>query len=201
MRIRKRLLVNRLWRLSPMSIAKRLSLACVIGVFICSAASAQITFVQLTDPHLFDDPPEANENRRALMACVTKIDKSTGAGAVYKFVVVTGDIGIEKLIKPLVDRKLTTATQEERDSIDQAITLKITSAAWDVAKIIGQSRVKVWLFLPGNNDLIAEDPGTINYYRDFIAQLRQLLPDKEIIDLCPTDDPNSGFYTADSGFV
>jgi tetratricopeptide (TPR) repeat protein len=184
-----------------MSIAKRLSLACVISVFLCSAASAQITFVQLTDPHLFDDPPEANENRRALMTCVTQIDKSIGAGAVYKFVLVTGDIGIEKVVKPLLDRKQATASPQERDSIDQAIILNITSAAWDIAKIIGQSRVKVWLFLPGNNDLIGEDPDTINYYRDFIAHLRQLLPDKEVIDLCPTDDPNSGVYNADSGFV
>jgi tetratricopeptide (TPR) repeat protein len=197
-----RLLAERLWWLSPKLVLNRLSLACVIVAFICGATSAQVSFVQITDPHLYDDPPEANENKRALIACVMKIDKLIGTGADYKFAVVTGDIGIEKLVKPLVDRKkLPNTNQEELKRIDRAITLKITGAALEVANIIGQSRVKVWLFLPGNNDLIAEDPKTVNYYRDFVVLLGQALPGKEVIDLCPTDDPNSGVYTPDNRFV
>ena len=62
--------------------------------------------------------------------------------------------------------------------------------------------MKVWLFLPGNNDLIDEKTDTINYYRTFIDQLRWNLPGKEVIDLCPTDaDPKSGVYSAYDGFA
>ena len=88
-----RLLANRLCWLSPKPIFNRLSLACVIVAFICGATSAQVSFVQITDPHLYDDGQEANENKHALLACVTKIDKLIGTGSDYKFVVVTGDIG------------------------------------------------------------------------------------------------------------
>src|SRR3989442_4791108 len=109
---RTRLWGNRLWWLSPKFVLNRLSLACVITVFICGAASAQIKFVQITDPHLYDDGQEANDNKRALMACVTKIDKLIGTGADYKFVVVTGDIGIEKLVKPLLAEKKPSSNKE-----------------------------------------------------------------------------------------
>jgi tetratricopeptide (TPR) repeat protein len=196
-----RLLANRLWSLSLRPVFNRLSLTCVIVVFICGATSAQVSFVQITDPHLYDDGQEANENKRALMACVTKIDRLIGTGADYKFAVVTGDIGIEKLVKPLLAEKKPSSNKDEIDRIDRAINLKITGAALEVANIIGQSRVEVWLFLPGNNDLIDEKPDTINYYRDFVVLLRQALPGKEVIDLCPTDDQNSGVYAPDNSFV
>jgi len=196
---RMRVLANRLGYRAARPVVQRLSLACLIVVFICAAASAQVSFVQITDPHLYDEGQEAVENKRALIACLTKIDKLIATGANYKFAVVTGDIGIEKLVEPLIGQRK--GNQEEIDRIDRAITLKLTGAALEVAHIIGQSKVKAWLFLPGNNDLVSEDPNTINYYRDFVVLLRRELPGKEVIDLCPTDDQNSGVYTPDNSFV
>jgi len=211
---RTRLRANQLRRLLPKLILNRLSLACVIAVFVCGAASGQIKFVQITDPHLYDDGQET-ENKRALAVAVTKINTLIDFGGDYRFVVVTGDIGIEKLVKPLLDQqeelrkekekaeqKDKAAIQEKIDRIDRAIPLKITGAALEVANILGQSKMKAWLFLPGNNDLIDEKTDTIKYYRDFIEQLRQNLPGKDVIDLCPTDtDPKSGVYSAVDGFA
>lgn len=212
-----RLLANRLCWLSPKPIFNRLSLACVIVAFICGATSAQVSFVQITDPHLYDDGQEANENKRAFAASVTKINQVIDSGGDYRFVVVTGDIGIEKLVKPLIDQRQKATKQEEIDRIDRAIPLRITGAALEVANLIAQSKVKTWLFLPGNNDLIDEqiwlslrsNNGRIDktidgikYYRDFVAELAQALPSKEVIDLCPNDkDRASGVYSAYDGFA
>lgn len=179
---------------------KRVLLAFIVSLFICIAGFAQVSFVQITDPHLYDDGQEAAENKRALIDCVTKIDNMLSEGADYKFVVITGDIGIEKLIKPLIEQKEKAPNAEEVDRIRRAIDSRVTEAALDVANVLAPSRIKVWLFLPGNNDLIDEKPDTINYYREFMKQLRTALPGKKVVDLCPTDDPDSGVFTWDDSF-
>jgi hypothetical protein len=151
---------------------KRVLLAFIVSLFICIAGFAQVSFVQITDPHLYDDGQDAAENKRALIDCVTKIDTMLSEGADYKFVDITGDIGIGKLIKPLIEQKEKAPNAEEVDRIRRAIDSRITEAALDVANVLAPSRIKVWLSLPGNNDLIDEKPDTINYYREFIKQLR-----------------------------
>jgi hypothetical protein len=43
-------------------------------------SSAQVRLVQITDPHLFDEEPEAWNNRKALAARVKKINERVDAG-------------------------------------------------------------------------------------------------------------------------
>jgi hypothetical protein len=186
--------------ISLKSIVRYLLLGSVVSLLLCIAASAQVSFVQVTDPHLYDDGQEAAENKRALIECVTKIDNMMAAGADYKFGVVTGDIGIEKLVKPLIDQREHAVSPEEIDRINRTIDNRITGAAMEVANVLAPSKISVWLFLPGNNDLIDEKTDTINYYREFIKQLGNALPGKKVIDLCPTDDPHSGVYSWNDSF-
>src|SRR5712692_9041994 len=182
------------------AIIKRVLLASIVSLFVCIAGFAQVSFVQITDPHLYDDGGDAAENKRALIDCVTNIDNMLSEGADYKFGVITGDIGIEKRIKPLIEVKKKAPSPEEVDRITRAIDSRVTEVALEVANVLAPSRIKVWLFLPGKNDLIDEEPDTINYYREFIKQLGAALPGKKVIDLCPTDDSASGVFTWDNNF-
>ena len=172
----------------------------ITSLLLGIAASAQVSFVQITDPHLYDDGQEAKENKQALIECVKKIDNLIAGGASYKFAVVTGDIGIEKLIKPLLEQKQKAGPQEATQ-LDQTIRNRLNGAALEVASLLAPSQINVWLLVPGNNDLIDEKTETIPYYREFVSQLAKALPGKRVIDLCPTDDPTSGVYRWGEGYL
>lgn len=140
----------------------------VLFFYVCVAApvTAQIKFVQLTDPHLFESQQnETLENQGALAHAITKINELNEHNK-YAFVVITGDIGIEQVVKSNV---------------------RIEEAAKTVAAILTSSDIKTWLFVPGNNDLVEEIPCTIRLYRAFIQALRESpkLSQFQIIDLCP----------------
>jgi tetratricopeptide (TPR) repeat protein len=176
-----------------------------VGFFIacflfCAPVAAQVNFVQITDPHLFDEDPEAVENKRALNECVKKINIEMAAGADYKFAVITGDIGIERIVKPLLEQKLKASPQAVVQR-DQMIRNRLRGAALEVASLLAPTQIGIWLFVPGNNDLVDEEIDSLTYYRDFVSELRNALPGKEVIDLCPTDDLNSGIYTWGDGYL
>jgi hypothetical protein len=90
-------------------------------------------------------------------------------------VVVTGDLGLEKLQ-------------------DSAVMAK---AAQDLAALIQPCHVDQWFFLPGNNDLLHEAPRSIALYRAFMQSLIQADPRKKIVDFCPQDDGKSGAFDHD----
>jgi hypothetical protein len=156
-------------------------------IFLTCPAHAQINFVQITDPHIFDDVNEEDGSRlndkAALASFVEKINQrvaemnaeKTGP---YSFVVVTGDLGLEQLLKGIEEN-------ERRN--------KLRSAAVELASIIGLSKVETWLFVPGNNDLLDEVPGNIKYYHAFIEELTEAVKGAEnkitIVDLCAQKDP------------
>jgi hypothetical protein len=55
--------------------------------FLCSSARAEVNFVQITDPHIFDDVSEAHDsrldNKAALASCIERINRMAaqrGAG-------------------------------------------------------------------------------------------------------------------------
>jgi hypothetical protein len=182
-----------------------LSLALMLQALLCVAATAQVSFVQITDPHLHDDGPEAAENRVALEACIKKTNELMAAGADYKFAVITGDIGIEKIVKPLLETKKALAKDkagaDELGRVDDEINNGLRGAARQLASTLATSRIGVWLILPGNNDLIDERTETVGYYQEFVRQLTAALPGKRVIDLCPTDDPNSGVFPWGDGYL
>jgi len=216
---RTRLLASRRSWLSLKLLLKRFLLACVLVLFVCSAASTQVRFIQITDPHFYDDGQDATANKRAFVECIAKVNKLIDEGGDYKFIVVTGDIGLEKLVKPLLDQKRqlgklpdSADKLKQIDTLDRTISLRVTDSASEVANMIGQSKMKVWLFLPGNNDLIDEQiwlggmqpgktPDGLTYYRSFVEHLGESLRGKTIVDLCPTDDPKRGVYTEIDGLA
>ncbi len=80
--------------------------------FLCSSARAEVNFVQITDPHIFDDVSEAHDsrldNKAALASCIERINRMAAQGGAgdgpqkmppYDFVVVTGDLGIAQLLR------------------------------------------------------------------------------------------------------
>ena len=126
--------------------ATSLRLRIALGVFlfyICSGAivTAQVRFVQLTDPHLFDQS-EREQNKQIFIDAIWEINKLQAKNGAYDFVVVTGDIGVESIIN-----------NEGEGAIDKNAKM--------IADKMSLSEVKLWLFVPGNNDLVDELPHTI----------------------------------------
>jgi len=156
----------------------RVFLACVWFLVAagCFTASAQtVTFVQLTDAHLFDAGKHRTaqagyqdylDNRSGLEWAVSDTNRLVAKGRCIDFVAFTGDFGMED-----VDPK---------------------DAAREVAPFFRALMVKKILLVPGNNDLKGEDPGDIGRYQTFVTQLAQLLPEHRVIDLTQTADTVNG---------
>ncbi len=144
----------------------------------CAAGFAEVNFVQVTDAHMFDGKGQVQENEKALRWCVTKINARMDGGANYKFVVFTGDLGVEGLAD-ISDQKA------EQGAIHEA--------SRQLAEIIKDSKVKRWLFLPGNNDLVDENPATIGVFHNFVKVLQAQASTMAVVDFCPMEnDPSSG---------
>jgi hypothetical protein len=148
---------------------KRLVLRLLLGLFTLPpfAANAQsITFVQLTDAHSFDAGKRGSsqegfaeylDNRSSLEWAIQQVNRLVSSGKCIDFVVFTGDFGLEK-------------TQSN-------------DAARDVAVFFRALLVKKVFLVPGNNDLLEEDPKDLPRFRKFAGELAGLLPDHELVDL------------------
>ena len=146
---------------------------------------------------MFDEEKEASDNRAAFAAAVKRINDEMVKDDDYKFVVVTGDIGIENLVSAFVERdgKRERRFEENKEVRDE----RIRKGATDLASIMAPSKVKVWLFVPGNNDLFNEEITTLNFYQQFIAELQKAVSPWgiSVIDLCMArgNAPASGTAT------
>lgn len=150
-----------------------LGLSLAVG---CLLASGQtVTFIQLTDAHLFDAgkhrPLQAGyqdylDNRSSLEWAVSDTNRLAAKGRCIDFVAFTGDFGMED-----VDPK---------------------DAAREVAPFFRALSVKKILIVPGNNDLKDENPSDVGRYQTFVTQLAQLLSDHQIIDLTQTTQTVNG---------
>lgn len=166
----------------------RLLLASIFLVVLLVPVSAQISFVQVTDPHIFDDTWQEDsraEDKTALTSCIRQINQRVDAGANYRFVAVTGDLGIERLV-----------TNDEGDLItnDGLVEERLKQGVEELAATLSQSKVKLWLFVPGNNDLFDEVPGNVKYYHQFMKLLKasQTIGNGfSVVDLCPPDSSDS----------
>lgn len=127
----------------------------LLGLACSTLAGATVNFAQITDPHIFDGKGEIARNKECLRWCIDQINKRLAAGENYNFVVMTGDLGLEGL---------TDKSPDPQQPLD--------NAAKELGAMIRDSHVKPWMFVPGNNDLVREDPSTIWIYRDFIQALQ-----------------------------
>jgi hypothetical protein len=175
----------------------RLSLFALLAFFalLSSDAHAQIQFVQISDPHLFDDisadVDNRSSNKTAFISSIEEINRRLIENkAQYRFVVLTGDLGLEKLVTGAKDRN--------------EIETNLRNSAAEFASMLVLSRVHHWLFVPGNNDLLNEEPKTIEYYHFFIEAVKEatkkIISDFEIKDLCPKGDGGSADYQSKSDF-
>jgi hypothetical protein len=173
------------------------------------AREQHFKFIQITDTHLYDDGVladgrvEREANKAALADAVREINQLVEQGDEFKFVILTGDIGLEKLIAEDVKKLSSVKDARESAKLEREINNKLTGAAMEVASILTPSKVGTWLLLPGNNDLVEEMPETIRHYRFFVDTLRRELKGKQVIDLCPrADDARSGiFELGENAFV
>lgn len=159
-------------------------------ILVCVAWPARTTaqpvrFVQITDPHLFEPGQEGIENKAALAAGVKTLNERYAEHADYLFAVITGDFGIESLVTVGKNQNGDSIPEPDKAKLEQ----RIEQGAIELASILSQSKIRVWLLVPGNNDLINEEPDT-QYYRLFVQKLRNALPAFRVIDLCPEEPPN-----------
>jgi len=157
----------------------------IAALWYCTRALAAVEFVQMTDPHIFDGKGDVEGNKEALKWCIKEINGRFGPGANYRFVVVTGDLGLEGL----------PCAGNEKEPVPA-----VGDKAKELADIIKESKVKQWLFLPGNNDLVGENPAKIGTFHRFIEALKEKAPpEMQIVDFCPRDgDESSGVLDIDS---
>jgi predicted MPP superfamily phosphohydrolase len=157
--------------------AKILRLA--FGLFaVALAVTAQsITFIQITDAHLFDAGQhrpllggflDALDNRGSLIWAIQEIDRRVSSGQSIDFIAFTGDFGLEK-----------TTPQD---------------AAREVSLYFRALLVRKIFLLPGNNDVRDEDPANVPEYHRFVNELARLLPDHDIVDLVQLSQTIHGIH-------
>lgn len=174
----------------PRRIAPRSALALTLLLVVSQAHSTlppergtPLTFVQITDPHIFDSgklrngerpeelQAEINSSRFAWEWSMLQINR-LAASRTIDFVAFTGDFGLEKV-----------STQDK----DGCIAL--STALDEVARTFGFLRVNTIYLIRGNNDLSQEDPNDFARFDDFVERLKNdpRLKGKTIINLTPGD--------------
>ncbi len=86
---------------------------------------------------------------------------------------------------------------------ERQIAQEISKGVGVMSAILSSSKVHVWLFVPGNNDLYQEDPATISYYQQFISQLASTLQPVgiDVQDLCPAARAPGNVYSSSDTYV
>lgn len=143
---------------------------------------AELNFVQITDPHLFETPERENEAKDSLRyfnLAVERINKFNQDHSL-NFVLLTGDLGLEKLVNKIPISQSDAKEKKESLIINEDgkfFTLEKNEKKWklavdSVSKVISRSNTKLWLLVPGNNDLFDELPETITLFRDFVHDIK-----------------------------
>jgi 3',5'-cyclic AMP phosphodiesterase CpdA len=166
-----------------------------------------VRFAQITDVHIFDaadkdrtrDDPV--KNLRGLEWAVDEINRRNEAGPGYDFVAFTGDLGLEAVLKSVLVLKtlskqhgghygqLYEALNKSFAPDQDAALLRDIDHGLDgpvglFAQLLGRSKVRRWVFVPGNNDLLDEMPVTVYGFHRFVERLQGALgPGKVVVDL------------------
>jgi hypothetical protein len=151
------------------------------------ASSRTVSFVQLTDPHLFlDTSKDADPVKKATRLVQEKLDQSaltdawksiptlTGGDQPISFVVVTGDFGVEPCSIADLPAKPT-----PKDCVDKANTDKRNAEISLIADELGASPIRDIYLIPGNNDIAYEtatDDG-LAYFNHLIDDVQKKIDD------------------------
>jgi predicted MPP superfamily phosphohydrolase len=140
-----------------------------------------VNFIQITDLHLFDasDNDDATSNKSAFIWALSVVDWYNKHHDI-DFVVFTGDIGLDCVDDP--------------ESKSKILRCKTTSSFLEAVEIMSNYLQDVTLpvyFVPGNNDLVDEEPCDIGHYRRFVTALNVALKKKgsstRVVDLEQVD--------------
>jgi 3',5'-cyclic AMP phosphodiesterase CpdA len=140
-------------------------LVSLLLIFSINSSFAQnLKFVQITDPHIFEANHRNKESRNSLVYFYLSIEKANDINIDLKrkgeeeldFILMSGDLGIEKLLKLEPISKNPEAFKFTQDG--ETFALVKDQEKWDGAlqaltKLLQDSEVKTWLFVPGNNDI------------------------------------------------
>lgn len=155
-----------------------------------------ITFVQITDAHLFDGGKkratkeeaisEQNDNWEAFRWAIQQINALIEGGTPIDFVVFTGDFGLDFVRvqgKEPCDQSDKDFDNEKNNGWLEFYTP--AQAAATVAQELQNLKVKTIYVVPGNNDLANENPCDLDRYREFVKRTDDAMPKSasRLIDL------------------
>jgi hypothetical protein len=156
------------------------------------AAGGRVTFVQITDPHLFDAgerlhgegiDAEALDNRAAFhWAVLTTNRLELAEKRRIDFVVLTGDFGLWNVTLP--DRngqpsKKCDCPKKPKGEEGPIPPVPLHEAAVEAAKDLDALVVRDIFLVPGNNDLCDESPVDLHRWAEFVFELNQVLKERE----------------------
>jgi hypothetical protein len=188
------------------------------------AALAPVTFVQITDAHVFDGgkaratETEAREEQeddwQAFRWSLQQINRLHANGVQINFVVFTGDWGLEFVqregetpchasstalttdagppVNPPANAPKAKPPKDEFQQVKEKGWIKLYSfdqAARTVAEELSILQVPVVYLLPGNNDVVNEDPCDGQRYTSFVNRVGSLMRANQprIVDLSAVD--------------
>jgi 3',5'-cyclic AMP phosphodiesterase CpdA len=148
----------------------------------------RVSFVQITDPHLFDAgwgrhgkgiEEEALDNRAAFEWSILETNRLLlSENRSIDFVVITGDFGLENLQLPPIGNiavKKCECPKRTLNTEGPVVSMSLDNAAGEVARGISALLVKEVLLVPGNNDLCDENPHDLHRWAEFVFALRKAL--------------------------
>jgi hypothetical protein len=162
------------------------------------ASAGTLRFAQISDVHLFDAgykcsglyvQREYDENINALRWSMDEVSRRWKSGEKIDFVVFTGDLGIANLAGTPATHTPPDSNSKCSDADDPSSSfgpirqMDFATAESIVAQLLDHLPASVPVyFLPGNNDLTDEDPGTLSRYEQFVSGLRTLTRGR-VVDL------------------
>jgi hypothetical protein len=133
-----------------------------------------LTFVQITDAHLFDDTEDSGaDNRKAIDWASRTVADMQQSGLHIDFIVYTGDFGLEN-----VASKGTTDCDADASKAQHVKPYCFSSAVTEAASRLSKFRAARIFLVPGNNDLDLDSSSNetisgINHYLKFVSALRE----------------------------
>lgn len=147
-----------------------------------------VSFVQITDAHLFDAGKgrhgqaiytEALDNRAALHWAVIEVNRMAAAEQHIDFVVFTGDWGLENVrlqddLPPPV--KKCECPLHDNDAEGPIAEVTLDAAVREVVTELNALVVPTVYLVPGDSDLCRRNPKDLHRYAEFVFELQNRLP-------------------------
>lgn len=161
-------------------------LSIFVSLIFTSNAFATVKFVHLTDPHMFESKHRHHEADNSYTYSFLGIevvnelaDQHKKMGDPIDFALFSGDFGVEKLVKEIpVDKQSNQGIIIDHEGSKRHFVIddkKWQAGVIKLSNVIKRSKVDLWLFVPGNNDLFEEIPETVHFYEKFVKDLNTVL--------------------------